>query len=154
MEVLNQLVHNEVLMIPLIAWCVAQVVKTIIYGIVNRKFTLERMVGAGGMPSCHSSMVTSLAITACLVCGPDSAIFGVAVIFAMVTMYDAMGVRRETGRQGEVLNDMIELFKKMGQKLDYDKALKELIGHTPFQVLMGMICGTIVTIVFHFCVYN
>lgn len=153
MDFLRQLIQNEMLMTPIIAWVVAQITKTIIHGIMNKEFKAERMVGAGGMPSCHSATVTALATSACLVKGPGSAEFGITVIFAIVTMYDAMGVRRETGRQGEVLNDMIELFKKMGQKLNYDKALKELIGHTPFQVLIGMLFGIGISFLVHYFVF-
>lgn len=146
MNVWTELLGNMLIVSPIVAWFIAQLLKTIIHTIINGKFVAERMVGGGGMPSSHSATVCALAAAAFMQYGAGSYEFAMALVFAMVTMYDATGVRRETGRQGEVLNDLIEIFKKMGKDVGPDKALKELIGHTPFQVLIGGLLGTAVAV--------
>lgn len=112
--------------------------------IVNREFRAERLVGSGGMPSCHSATVCALATSAGVVCGTDSPIFGVAVMMAIVVMYDAMGVRRETGRQAVAINHLFERLKEMGSGFSTmfsQERLKEFVGHSPIQVLVGAILG-------------
>ena len=146
MNVWTELLGNMLIVSPIVAWFIAQLLKTIIHTIINGKFVAERMVGGGGMPSSHSATVCALATAAFMQYGAGGYEFAMALVFAMVTMYDATGVRRETGRQGEVLNDLIEIFKKMGKDVGPDKALKELIGHTPFQVLIGGLLGTAVAV--------
>lgn len=141
MTFLADLLTNRMLIVPIIAWALAQIIKTALYAFLNKDFVAERLVGGGGMPSAHSATVCSLAATAAFLFGLGSFEFAICTVFAIVTMYDAMGVRRETGRQGEVLNDVIEIFNKMGKHVGPEKALKELIGHSPFQVLMGGLLG-------------
>lgn len=143
----NEIIHNVILIAPITAWLIAQISKTIIHMIFNKQFVAERIIGGGGMPSAHSATVCALATSVAFKCGLSTPFFAICAIFATVTMYDAMGVRRETGRQGEVLNDLIETFKKMGKEVGPDKALKELIGHSPLQVLIGAILGIIVAII-------
>lgn len=143
----NELIHNVILVAPITAWFIAQVLKTIIHMIFNKQFVAERIIGGGGMPSAHSATVCALATSVAVKCGLATPLFAICAIFATVTMYDAMGVRRETGRQGEVLNDLIDILKKMGNKVGPDKALKELIGHSPLQVLIGGILGIVLAIV-------
>ncbi len=143
----NELIRNSILIAPITAWLLAQIIKTILHAIINKGFVAERMIGGGGMPSSHSATVCALATSAGMVYGVASFEFAMTAIFAIVTMYDAMGVRRETGIQGEVINDMLEIFKDMGKKIGPEKALKELIGHTPLQVLMGGILGIVVAVV-------
>jgi len=145
---LNQLLSNRILVGGIIGWASAQIIKTIIFLIVNRKLQLERLVGDGGMPSAHSTTVTSVAMLAGLELGFDSPIFAVAAIMAIVVMHDAMGVRLETGKQAKVLNDMMELFVKMnGAELSNQQKLKEFVGHTPFQVICGAVLGIIVAFI-------
>ncbi len=109
---------------------------------------MERLFGDGGMPSGHSATVTAVAVSVGLECGFGSPIFAVAMIMAIIVMHDAMGVRLETGKQAKVLNDMTEILEKLsGTELSNEDKLKEFVGHTPFQVLMGMILGLIVGIV-------
>ena len=140
--------NNTVLICAISGWLSAQIIKTIIYACVNKNFRGERLFGAGGMPSSHSSLVCALSTSILIVFGVGSVEFAICVIFAFVTMYDAMGVRRETGNQAKVLNEMMESFKKMGDKnLTYDDKLKEFIGHTPLQVLVGMILGILLAVV-------
>lgn len=139
--------RNVILIAPITAWLIAQLIKTVIHMIISKKFVAERIVGGGGMPSSHSATVCALATAVAMRYGVASPLFAISAIFATVTMYDAMGVRRETGRQGEVLNDLIDIFKKMGTEVGPDKALKELIGHSPLQVLVGAILGVVVALV-------
>ncbi len=141
--------HNILLMAPVTAWLIAQVIKTVIFIYFNKKFVAERLVGGGGMPSSHSATVCALSTITFLKFGVNSFEFAMAAIFALVTMYDAMGVRRETGRQGEVINDMVELFKNMGNVIGPDKALKELIGHSPLQVAVGAVLGILVSLIMY-----
>ena len=150
MEFLKETFSNPVVLAAIFGWCVAQVSKCIIYMIINKRFTLERMVGGGGMPSSHSATVCALCTAVGMTEGGGSTLFAVCVAFSFIVMYDAMNVRLETGKQGKVINDMLEVFKSMDLKFMMDKdispekKLKELVGHTPLQVLVGAIVGIVV----------
>lgn len=147
MNFLTELIHNRIFVSAALGWLVAQVLKTIIYAIINKQFVAERMVGGGGMPSCHSATVCALATATGMEYGGGSFEFAIAVMFAIIVMYDAMGVRRETGIQGRVLNEMLEIFTKMGKEISAEAKLKELVGHTPLQVLMGAALGILIAAV-------
>ena len=144
MDFLQDVFQNKIFVSAALGWLVAQVLKTIIYLIINKRFVAERMVGGGGMPSSHSATVCALATAAGMRYGGGSFEFAVAAMFAIVVMYDAMGVRRETGIQAKVLNEMMELLTNMGQEMSAEDKLKELVGHTPLQVLMGAILGILI----------
>ena len=146
MTIWNELLGNQVLISAVLGWTVAQFLKTVIDMILNRSFNPERIFGSGGMPSSHSATVCALATATGIRYGGGSFEFALAAVFAIVVMYDAMGVRQETGKQGKVLNEMMEIFTQMGKNIDAEKALKELVGHTPLQVLMGAILGIIIAI--------
>ncbi len=133
-------------MASICGWFVAQFLKTLIYMWFNRKFVAERMVGGGGMPSSHSATVCALATAAGMEYGGGSFEFAMAMVFAIVVMYDAIGVRWETGIQAKVLNEMLEMFRKMGKKMSVEEKLKEFVGHTPLQVLMGALLGIAVAV--------
>ena len=141
MNILNELVSNKILICAAIAWATAQILKTIIHAIVNKSLDPRRLFGDGGMPSAHSATVTSVAVSCGFVCGFDSPIFAVALIFAFIVMHDAMGVRLETGKQAKVLNDLMEIFYTEGTP---EQKLKEFVGHTPLQVISGFVLGLIV----------
>ena len=148
MELFKQVYgFNYLLSISLTGWLVAQVLKTLINGLFLGKFSLERMWGSGGMPSSHSATVCSLVVAAARLYGPDSAIFALAFIMAIIVMYDAMGVRQETGEQAKILNRMLTDWMKAesaNSPFLGDKKLKEMVGHTPFEVLGGAIVGVAV----------
>lgn len=146
MSFLNDLLHNQIFLAAVLGWLVAQVLKTIIHMIVNRQFVAERMVGGGGMPSSHSATVCALAAATGMKYGGGSFEFAITAMLAIIVMYDAMGVRRETGIQGRVLNEMLEIFTNMGKEISAEAKLKELVGHTPLQVLMGAILGIIIAV--------
>lgn len=139
-----EVLHNPVLVAAVMGWFVAQVLKTIIHLIVTKQFVLERMVGSGGMPSSHAATVCALATAAGLEFGGGSFEFAVAVILAIIVMHDARGVRRETGIQARILNEMMEAFRKMGNKMTAEERLKEFVGHTPLQVLVGAVLGILI----------
>ena len=150
MEFFNELFSNELFVSAAIAWFVAQLLKTIIHTFVTKDFSFERMYGSGGMPSSHSSTVTALATTAYLVHGASSSEFAISAILAIIVMYDARGVRRETGIQAKVLNDLIELLKDVHNELmSMDDKLKEFVGHTPLQVVAGALLGLIIAFIVH-----
>ena len=146
MSFLNDLLHNQIFVAAVLGWLVAQVLKTIIHMIVNKQFVAERMVGGGGMPSSHSATVCALATATGMRYGGGSFEFAVAIMLAIIVMYDAMGVRRETGIQGRVLNEMLDIFMNMGKAISAEAKLKELVGHTPLQVLMGAVLGCVIAV--------
>ena len=139
MDWLYDLITNRFLITGVSSWFVAQVMKTIIYAIINKKLVLERMVGDGGMPSGHSATVTALSVTAGIEYGLDSAPFAIAAILAIVVMHDAMGVRLEAGKHAKALNELMDLVSS--RELTTDDKLKELLGHTPLQVCFGALLG-------------
>ena len=100
---------------------------------LTKQFVAERMIGSGGMPSSHSATVCALATATGMVYGGGSFEFAIAVILAIIVMHDAMGVRRETGIQAKVINEMLEVFTNMGKKMSPEEQLKEFVGHTPIQ---------------------
>ena len=144
---MEQLLSNYPLMSAVLAWFVAQVIKTAIDAYFNKGINWERMTGSGGMPSSHSSTVVSLAIATGISYGVDSTLFAIALIFAIVVMYDATGVRRETGKQAVILNRLLldNPFSWTGK--EFEKKLKEYVGHSPFQVLMGAILGILIAVI-------
>ncbi len=144
MDFIIQISQNTVLIAAVMGWFIAQVLKTIIHLIITKKLVWERMVGSGGMPSSHAATVCALATAAGLEYGGDSFPFAIAVIMAIIVMHDARGVRWETGIQARILNEMMETFRAMGRKMTAEEKLKEFVGHTPLQVLVGAILGILI----------
>ena len=143
--------ENQVLISSVIGWTVAQVLKTIIDCALNKSFNAERLTGSGGMPSSHSATVCALTMSAALCYGLGSFEFAVSFVVAMVVMYDAVGVRRETGKQAKLLNWMMSEnpFKLKLNELNAEivqETLKEYVGHTPLQVVAGAILGIIIAL--------
>ncbi|MBR6771190.1 MAG: divergent PAP2 family protein [Lachnospiraceae bacterium] len=149
MEFLSDLMGNRIFWAAVGGWMVAQILKTIIHLWFNRKFVAERLVGSGGMPSSHSSTVCALATAVGIECGGGSFEFALAGILAIIVMYDAMGVRRETGIQAKVLNEMMEILTTMGKPMSVEEKLKEFVGHTPIQVLMGALLGILIGVLIY-----
>ncbi|MCR5687556.1 MAG: divergent PAP2 family protein [Lachnospiraceae bacterium] len=131
----------------------AQIFKAVIEGIMDHTFSLKRLLtGNGGMPSSHSSTVCALATMTAFCEGVGSYQFAMSVVFAIVVMVDASGVRRETGNQAVILNELMEYFAKLKDnppRFSHDK-LKELIGHTPLQVQVGAVLGIVLAVIVHF----
>ncbi len=141
MKEFGHIFDNRVLLVAVIACLLAQFSKLFFQLVKNRQLNFHSLVESGGMPSSHSALVTALAVGIGQTVGWSSTEFALATIFAVIVMYDAAGVRRAAGDQARVLNQIIELFED--HQFTEDR-LKEILGHTPFQVLVGSILGVIV----------
>lgn len=145
----DKVASNEILISALIGWTVAQALKTLIDCALNKSFSPERLVGSGGMPSSHSATVCGLTTSAGMCYGVDSFEFAICFVLASVVMYDAIGVRQETGKQARLLNMIMEqdLFKMNNEQIQ--KRLKEFVGHTPLQVFAGAVLGILLALMVH-----
>lgn len=143
--IIKDIICNRVIVAGLMGWAIAQVLKVITNSIKIKEFDFSRIIGSGGMPSSHSSFVMAVAVKTGMIAGFNSTIFALAIAFAVVVMYDAAGVRRAAGNQAKVLNLIInDLSHHKGIQQD---RLKELIGHTPFEVIAGAFLGIIIGII-------
>ncbi|MBO6087365.1 divergent PAP2 family protein [bacterium] len=142
----------EVIVVALFAAFLAQVIKFFIFTIRTRKINFKIFTTTGGMPSSHSSGVMGLATSVGLIDGFNSTAFAIALGFAMITMYDAAGVRRAAGKTAACLNRMMEDYYNHDVQAIGGK-LKELLGHTPFEVYMGALLGIALAFYFHFYVF-
>jgi hypothetical protein len=131
---------------PLVAWAVAQVCKIIVEAYRKRRLDLTILAKMGGMPSSHTAMVIALTTALGRLNGPGSPVFGLALIFSLVVMYDAAGVRRAAGRQAAVLNRVVDDLRE--HRGFHEDRLLELLGHTPFEVFAGAAIGVVTGIVF------
>jgi len=152
MQWLYGILSNQFFIVSVSSWFVAQFLKTLIYAIEHKKLDLSRLFGDGGMPSGHSATVSSLAMLAALVYGTDSFQFAVTVILAIIVCHDAMGVRLETGKQAIVINELVEAFDLLSPKKFSEANLKEFVGHTPIQVIAGILLGIVNACVMFFLV--
>jgi len=141
-EIFAQLYENKILMTTLSAWIIAQTIKVTIGIISQKKFDFRWFVGTGGMPSSHAAGATCLATAIGLDHGFQSVDFALAASFALVVMFDAQGVRRAAGRQARILNKMTEDIYWKGRINEH--RLRELVGHTPTEVIMGGLLGVII----------
>jgi len=138
-----EMITNPFLITGLSSWLIAQILKTIIHAIINKKIDFGRLMGDGGMPSGHSATVTSLMVMTALRMGTGSFEFALTFLFATVVCHDAMGVRLETGKQAVLLNDLVEAFEIFTSQDLPEVKLKEFVGHTPIQVFAGVFLGTV-----------
>ncbi len=139
-------ITNKYVYVPIILWGCIQTYKVIHDLYTTKKFNFKRILGAGGMPSSHSAVVTSIATLIGKYQGVDSAIFGLALMFAFVVMYDACGVRRAAGKQAKVLNEIVNTPGLTG--IEIQGKLQEALGHTPVQVFVGAAIGIIAGLIF------
>ena len=142
MNYVKGLTGNHILNVALLAWFAAQVIKTVIVLMTTKKLDWTRLVGSGGMPSSHSSIVMAVTVAAGKVCGFYSPEFAISLVFSLVVMYDASGVRRAAGEQAKVLNYMMDNWQNATPEM-FQKELKELLGHTPVQVMAGAALGAV-----------
>lgn len=147
MHPITGILHNHVLFAALIGWFLAQMLKIPIYYAVEKRWDWHRFHGSGGMPSSHTAMVVTGSIMVGALNGFDSALFAASVVFSSVVMYDAAGVRRETGRQAEVINQILQDVLINGKPIS-DVELKELVGHKPIEVACGAILGIVIAVVY------
>lgn len=145
MHAIQALLSNTPLMAAIIAWCVAQVFKAAHAKFLLRDFKMERLVGPGGMPSSHSATVCALAVSIGVQEGFGSAYFALAFALAAIVMYDAVTVRYQAGQHGKALNQIFsQLFEPSKGREEDLQAFKEILGHTPLQVLAGALLGILI----------
>jgi acid phosphatase family membrane protein YuiD len=149
MNQLQLLLSNRCLWVAILAWFCAQAIKIILCLITTRRFNFALIMGSGGMPSSHSSTVCALTVSVGRLYGLASPLFAIAAVFSFIVMYDAAGVRRAAGEQARILNRIVRNLqeKKSGALDDLPSDLKELIGHTPVQVLAGALLGILLALV-------
>lgn len=138
MHFLQSIISNKAITVPVLAWFVAQLIKVLRVIYKEKKLDITRFVGSGGMPSSHSSFIVCLSTVVGKNRGWDSMEFGIAVAVSLIIMYDAAGVRRAAGKQAEVLNMLLYSLKN---KIQFEGKLKELLGHSPFEVAIGALLG-------------
>ena len=145
-EFFKELYRNHVLIVTFLAWLIAQTLKVSLGVLRTKRFDFRWFIGTGGMPSAHAAGSSALATIIGLDYGFNTVVFALAAVFAVVTMFDAQGVRRSTGRQASILNKILDDIYWKG-KIEEDR-LKELIGHTPIEVFMGAIIGILLAVIF------
>lgn len=145
MNFFSQILHNQILLTAIVSWALAQLIKIGIELIRTHRINWQLIFATGGMPSSHSSLVVALATATGLRQGFDSPLFAIATVLAFVVLYDAQGIRRQAENQARIINRMLQNVENAGIKVD--KNLKELLGHTPIQVVGGTILGIIVALI-------
>ena len=143
---LYEIITNKVLIIPICSWAAAQLLKVLFVLIQKRQLDLRYLVISGGMPSAHSALVSALATSVALVQGIDSVAFGITAILALVVMYDAAGIRQSVGKQSVVLNRIMRELKLRRPITELERDLKEFVGHTSFQVIVGGLLGIFIAL--------
>ena len=153
MNLFSSLLANKIMWISLISWLIAQGAKIFINFLFERKVDLRLLVSSGGFPSSHTAIVCALAISIGRIYGWETPSFAIAVVLAVIVMYDAAGVRRAAGKHAMAINNLVDKLSQ-NQKLDrfgqtvQQERLKELIGHTPFEVFGGALVGILVSLLF------
>ena len=146
MTFLLQMLENRILWIGVASWFLAQLAKVVLTLIVEKRLDWSRMWGLGGMPSSHTAVVVSVAVATGIRMGFNSAMFAISAALALITMTDAVGVRRQAGKQAAVLNRVVQEIVENGGDLP-EETLKELLGHTPLQVFVGALLGLAIAII-------
>ncbi|WP_297405870.1 divergent PAP2 family protein [uncultured Cetobacterium sp.] len=142
------ILDNRILDVVFIAWFIAQFYKVVTTIFIDKKLNIRRIFETGGMPSSHSSTMSALTTSIGIAYGTQSVAFAISFIFTGVVMYDAAGIRRAAGKHAGLLNTLLDRFgNKIGEKI-YDGKLKELLGHTPTEVLVGAVLGIVVAFLF------
>ncbi len=145
-ELAKQILTNQMVVAPIVAWLLAQVIKTAIDSLRRQRLSLKMLFGPGGMPSAHSALVAGLATSTALSQGVDSPLFGITLVLAMIVMYDAAGVRQAVDRQSEILTHILTHVPRTPD--DFDRFLMGLVGHTRVQVVAGGLLGIAVAVLF------
>lgn len=143
-NLIHKLLANQTLIVAVLAWVSAQLIKFLSCLLIQGKVDFTRLTGPGGMPSGHAAMVSAMAVSVGRQAGWESTDFGVAVVLALVVMYDAAGVRRAVGKQARVLNMLVNELSR--GNVNIPAGLKEILGHTPFEVVAGSILGLLLAI--------
>jgi acid phosphatase family membrane protein YuiD len=139
--VLSNLSDNKILIISACTWAITQILKVIVILVQERRLAWNYFVTSGGMPSSHTATVCALATSIAMIVGMGSVYFAIAVVLAVIVMYDSAGVRQSVGQQSAILNRLVKELSFKASKSDRQKDLREFIGHTPFQVFIGALLG-------------
>ena len=142
MHSFQEVIANRCLWCAVLAWFISQVLKGFLFGLKDHQWKISNFTGSGGMPSSHTAAVTALALTVGAREGFATPLFAACALFAAIVMYDAAGVRRETGKQGKAIKELLSITMPDGKQLLSDD-LKEKIGHSPVEIVMGVIIGAL-----------
>ncbi len=153
MNYITDFLTNKFFLTAVAAWTVAQVLKVFIHALIYKTWDIKRLFGDGGMPSGHSATVSSLATVCGLTFGFGSFEFAISGILAIIVCHDAMGVRREAGKHAKILNILVDSFESFSKKELPEVALKEFVGHTPLQVITGIVLGIVCGFATHFLIF-
>ena len=138
---LSDLIHNQILIIAACTWLITQMIKTGVILVQEKRLDWNYMISSGGMPSAHTATVCSLATSIAMIEGMGSVYFSIAVVLAVIVMYDAAGVRQSVGEHSAFLNRLIKELSFKTTRLEREEDFREFIGHTPFQVFIGALLG-------------
>lgn len=147
------LITNPFLLTGVSSWFYAQIIKTLIHWRINKKLNWSRLFGDGGMPSGHSATVTSVALLIGMACGVGSVEFAISFILATIVCHDATGVRRETEKQAFIITELVKAFEELAEDKLPEVKLKKFVGHTPVQVLAGILLGAINAVIMYFIMF-
>jgi acid phosphatase family membrane protein YuiD len=145
LHILKIIVTNKIFYVTFSSWFLAQTLKVIFYFGKHRKFDFRLFIGTGGMPSSHTAAVTAVTVSVGLTTGWDSPIFMVSLLYCIVVVSDAMGVRRAAGKQAVILNKMMD--EMWDSEFKYEKRLKEWLGHTPIEAVAGILIGILLPVI-------
>ena len=143
---LQDIITNKVLVASIIAWALAQLSKTFVAFLQGKGLNLRYLIGSGGMPSSHSALVSALTTSIAVIDGVGSVTFAVSLVVALIVMYDAAGVRQSVSQQSRILNRIVKELRLGRHVADLESDLRELVGHTPFQVFAGSALGIAVAL--------
>ena len=144
-----EVIYNPVMFPAFLAWISSQLIKAPIAVFLTKKRGWRIIFSTGGMPSSHTAFTMEIAVSTGLNAGWTSIAFAIALAFAIVVMYDAAGVRQAAGKQAAVLNDIVEHMEETGQFVITKEKLREFLGHTPVEVIVGALFGTAVSVVYY-----
>jgi len=141
---LYEIITNKVLVTSACSWAVAQLLKVVVTLVREKRLDLHCLLASGGMPSSHSALVGALVTSVAMLQGLSSVAFGIAAILALIVMYDSAGVRQSVGQQSIVLIRIVQEFKSRRPIAELERDLREFLGHTPFQVIVGALIGILI----------
>jgi uncharacterized protein len=142
---LSDLIRNQILIIAICTWAITQIIKVVVILVQEKRMAWNYLINSGGMPSAHSATVCSLVTSIAMTEGMGSVYFSIAVILAVIVMYDAAGVRQSVGKHSAFLNRLIKEISFKSTPNEREEDFREFIGHTPFQVLVGALLGIFIT---------
>jgi acid phosphatase family membrane protein YuiD len=141
---LYEIITNKVLVTSACSWAVAQLLKVVVTLVREKRLDLHCLLASGGMPSSHSALVGALVTSVAMLQGLSSVAFGIAAVLALIVMYDSAGVRQSVGQQSIVLIRIVQEFKSRRPIAELERDLREFLGHTPFQVIVGALIGILI----------